>query len=153
MLSRWKKVSPLDFQQYNHFKYYKICLCVRMLVLEWKERAFIEILNSRCFCRFPAAIYIGTPNGAPTWRLHTKLYKGAWNLSANNSETAGHNDLRLWQIVYILAFYNISFSWLFSTGRFPIYLFIEWHWKRSILSRQWQIRSRIQSTPDNSNPR
>ena len=21
MLSRWKKVSPLDFQQYNHFKY------------------------------------------------------------------------------------------------------------------------------------
>ena len=89
-----------------------------MLVLEWKERAFIEILNSRCFCRFPAAIYIGTPNGAPTWRLHTKLYKGAWNLSANNSETAGHKDLRLWQIVYILAFYNISFSWLFSTGRF-----------------------------------
>ena len=57
MLSRWKKVSSLDFQQYNHFKYHqKICLCARMLVLEWKERAFIEKVDSRCFCRFLAAI-------------------------------------------------------------------------------------------------
>ena len=38
-------------------------------------------------------------NGAPMWRLHTKLYKGAWNISANNSEKVGHNDLRLAQIV------------------------------------------------------
>ena len=49
--------------------------------------------------------------GAPIWRLHTKLYKGVWNVSANNSETVGHKDLRLGQIVYILVFYNISFSW------------------------------------------
>ena len=77
-----------------------------MLVLEWKERAFIEKVNSRCFCWFPAAILVHQ-NGAPIWRLHTKLYKGAWNVSANNSETVGHKDLRL-----ILVFYNISFSWL-----------------------------------------
>ena len=43
-------------------------------------------------------------------RLHTKFYKGALNVSANNSETVGHKDLRLGQIVYILVFYNISFS-------------------------------------------
>ena len=55
--------------------------------------------------------HIGAPNGAPIWCLHTKLYKGAWNISANNSETVGHKDLRLGQIVYILVFYNISFSW------------------------------------------
>ena len=30
----FKNVSPLDLQQYNHFKYLKICLCARMLVLE-----------------------------------------------------------------------------------------------------------------------
>ena len=48
----------------------------------------------------------------PIWRLHTKLYKGTWNVLANNSETVGHKDLRLGQIVYILVFYNISFSWL-----------------------------------------
>ena len=56
--------------------------------------------------------------GAPIWRLHTKLYKGAWNVSANNSETVGHKDLRLGQIVYILVFYNISFSWLLPLDGF-----------------------------------
>ena len=44
--------------------------------------------------------HIGAANyGKPIWRLHTKLYKGAWNVSANNSETVGHKDLRLGQIV------------------------------------------------------
>ena len=41
-----------------------------------------------------------------------KRYKGAWNVWANISETMGHKDLRLGQIVYILVFYNISFFWL-----------------------------------------
>ena len=94
-----------------------MCLCTRMLALEWKERAFIEKVNSRCFCWFPAAILVHQ-NGAPIWRLHTKLYKGAWNVSANNSETVGHKDLRLGQIVYILVFYNISFSWLLPLDGF-----------------------------------
>ena len=112
MLSRWKKVSPLDFQQYNHFKYQKICLCVRMLVLEWKERAFIEKVNSRCFCWFPAAILVDS-FCPPIWRLHTKLYKGAWNVSANYSQTMVHKDLRLGKIVYTLVFYNIHFLGFF----------------------------------------
>ena len=88
-----------------------------MLVLEWKERTFIEKVNSRCFCWFPAAILVDQ-NGTPIWRLHTKLCKGAWNVSANNSETVGHKDLRLGQIVYILVFYNISFSWLLTLDGF-----------------------------------
>ena len=82
-----------------------------MVVLEWKERVFIEKVNSRCFCWFLVAILVDL-NGPPKWRLHTKLYKGVWNVSANNSETVGHKDLRFGQIVYILVFYNISFSWL-----------------------------------------
>ena len=48
-----KKVSPLDFQQFNHLKYEKVCLCARMLALVWKGRAFTEKVNSRCFCWFP----------------------------------------------------------------------------------------------------
>ena len=87
-----------------------------MLVLEWKERAFIEKVNSRCFCWFPAAILVDQ-NGRPIC-LHTKLYKGAWNVSSNNSETMGHKDLRLGQIVYILVFYNISFSWFLPLDGF-----------------------------------
>ena len=51
-------------------------------------------------------------NGSPIWGLHTKLYKGERNVSANISETVGHKDLRLGKIVCILVFYNISFSWL-----------------------------------------
>ena len=96
-------------------------LCASMLVLEWKERAFIGKVNSRCFCWFPAAILVHQ-NGAPIWRLHTKLYKGAWNVSANNSETVGHKDLRLGKIVYILVFYNIPFSWLLPLDDFQFIL-------------------------------
>ena len=57
-------------------------------------------------------------NCPPIWRLHTKLYKGAGNVSANNSETVGHKDLRFGQIVYILVFYNISFFWLLPLDGF-----------------------------------
>ena len=51
-------------------------------------------------------------NGTQKWRLQSiqSSKKGAWNLSANNSETVAHKDLRLGQIVYILVFYNVSFS-------------------------------------------
>jgi len=57
-------------------------------------------------------LFLVHQNGTPIWRLHTKLYKGARNVSANNSETVDHKDLRLGQIVYILVFYSMSFSWL-----------------------------------------
>ena len=83
-----------------------------MLVLKWKERAFIEKVNSRCFCWFPAAILVHQ-NGTPIWRLHTKLYKGAWNVSANNSETVGHKDKILGHIVYILVFLTFHFLGFF----------------------------------------
>ena len=86
-----KKISPLDFQQYNHFKYLKICLCARMLVLEWKERAFIEKVNSRCFCWFPVAILVHQ-NCTPIWRLHTRLYKGAWNNISVNAQSYTHRN-------------------------------------------------------------
>ena len=73
-------------------------------------------------------------NYTPIWRLHTKLHKATWSISANNSETVGHKDLRLGKIVYILVFlWNFIFL-ASSTGRFPIYLFfcavfIAWQWK------------------------
>ena len=62
--------------------------------------------------------HIGAPKRYIKWRLHKKLYKGAWNVSANNSEAVGNKNLRLGQIVYILLFYNISFSWPLPVDRF-----------------------------------
>ena len=82
-----------------------------------KKRVFIGRVNSRCFCWFPAAILVHQ-NGTPIWRLHTKLYKGTWSVTANNSETVGHKDLRLGQIVYIQVLYNISFFWLLPLDGF-----------------------------------
>ena len=57
-------------------------------------------------------------NSTPIWRLDTKFSKNAWNVSASNSEIVGHKDPRLGQIVYILVFYNISFSWLLPLDGF-----------------------------------
>ena len=57
--------------------------------------------------------------GAPIWRLH----KVRETFRLRNSETVGHKDLRLGQIVYTLAFYNISFSWLLPLDGFQ---FIFW---------------------------
>ena len=102
-----------------------------MLVLEWKERAFTEKVNSRCFCWFPAAILVHQ-NGTPIWRLHAMLYKGAWDVSANNSETVGHKDLGLGQFVFILVFYNISLSCLLLLDSFQFIFFVAWQWNRSV---------------------
>ena len=54
-----------------------------------------------------------TNPGTPIWRLHTRVYKGAWNVSANNSETVGHKDKILGHIVYILVFLTFHFLGFF----------------------------------------
>ena len=52
------------------------------------------------------------------WCLHTKLLKVAWNVQANNSEMVYHTDLRLQEVLYVLVFYIMSFSWLLSLNGF-----------------------------------
>ena len=87
-----------------------------MLVLKWKERAFIE-KKVQMFLSISGG-HIGAPKLYTKCGLQTKLYKGAWNVSANNSKTVGHKDLRLGKFVWILVFYNISFSWLLPLDGF-----------------------------------
>ena len=123
-----------------------MCLCARMLALEWKERAFIETVNSRWFFVDFRRPYLCTTT------VHK--YDVSIQSSTNARETfrqitqklsVGHKDLRLGKIVYILVFYNISFSWLFHwtvSNLFFSAVFIAWRWNRSIelyplaLSRQ-----------------
>ena len=50
---------------------------------------------------------------------YTKLYNGAWNVLANNSETVGHMDLRLGKLFIYQSFVTFHFAASF-TGRFPI---------------------------------
>ena len=121
-----------------------------MLALEWKGRAFIEKVNPRCCCWFPAAILVDSfcpPIIGVS--IQEKVYKGAWNVSANNSETVSHKDLRFGQIVYILVFYNISFSWLLPLDGFQ---FIFWcrvycvtvKTSKRRLKRAWEYQNRCQ---------
>ena len=106
-----KKAFPPDFQQFNHFKYQKMCLCTRMLAPKWKERPYIEKVSSGCFVDL-VAIFV-YQNCTQIWRLHTKLYNGAWHVSAKNSETVDLIDLRLGQIVYISVFKTFRFLGFF----------------------------------------
>ena len=55
MLSHWKKPFLLIFSSLTISSIKRCVFCTRMLALEWKGRAFIEKVNSRCFCWFPAA--------------------------------------------------------------------------------------------------
>ena len=103
--------SGIIISSIRRYVYAHVCYNV---VLEW----------------FPVAILVHQ-NGTPIWHLHTKLYKGAWNVSANNSETVGHKDQRLKQTVYIIVFHNISFSWLLSLDSFQFF-FVAWQWKWSV---------------------
>ena len=102
-----------------------MCLCARMVDFELKGRAFIEKVNSACFCWFPAAILVDS--------FCTKLYKGARTVSANNSETVRHKDLRFWQIVYsisLIIFHFLGFYW--TVSNFFCAVFIAWQWKEAV---------------------
>ena len=48
--------------------------------------------------------HIGAPKRYTNMASPYKALQGAWNVSANNSETVGHKDLRLGQLI---VFYNI----------------------------------------------
>ena len=84
-----------------------------MLALEWKGRTFVEKLNSRCFCWFPAAILVDQ-NCPPIWRPHTKLYKWFGKYLRNCGPR--------------LVLYNISFSWLLPLDVFQFIFLCRVYW-------------------------
>ena len=56
--------------------------------------------------------------GGHTEGLHTELYKFQSNVSANNSTTEYHTDLRLGVVVLSFLIYNVTNTWfLLSSGR------------------------------------
>ena len=105
---------------------YRFALCFRALSNQYVERsAYANVfklnrenkrferakVNSRCFHWFPAAI-LESLRWALTWRLHTKPYNFQWNLLPNNSSSEYRTSPKLWHVVYLLLFYDISISWL-----------------------------------------
>ena len=57
-------------------------------------------------------------NCTQIWRLHTKLYNGAWNVLSNNSETVGETWTNCF---YISVFCEISFTWLLLQDGFNLF--------------------------------
>ena len=96
-----------------------MCLCARMLALEWKERAFIETVNSRWFFvdfRRPYLCTTTVHKYDVSIQSSTKVRETFRQITQKLS--VGHKDRRLGKIVYILVFYNISFSWLLPLDAF-----------------------------------
>ena len=61
-----------------------------------------------------------------------KVYNGAWNVSANNSETVGHIDLRLVKLFIYQSFVTLHFLGFFHWTVFNLFffctVFIGWQW-------------------------
>ena len=60
-----------------------------------------------------------------------KVYNGAWNVSANNSETVGHIDLRLVKLFIYQSFVTLHFLGFFHWTVFNLFfcaVFIVWQW-------------------------
>ena len=107
---------------------------IRMFASSLYSREVLKTakLNSRCFCRFPAAMLVYF-SSTPTWRLHTNLYKFEKYILPNNSSTEYCTALRLGPVVYLFLFYYMSFSWLnFLNG------------KRFMLSLAWRATQELQ---------
>ena len=116
-VNKWfSPLSLMQFKPQTHSNDVSFFSLGDAIVSNEKKELLLKKLTPDVFL-FPAAILVHQ-NGTPIWRPHTKLYKGAWDDSANNSETVGHKDMRLGQTVYKLVFYNISFSCLLPLDGF-----------------------------------
>ena len=58
---------------------------------------------------------------APTWRLHTKLYKYGWNTFPNNTRMNYRTDLNLGEVVYISIIFHIPIFWLNLLNGYDFY--------------------------------
>ena len=60
----------------------------------------------------------------PTWRLHTKLYNFARNISTNISTLGQHTYLTLGELSSLFIVYNITISWLHPLHGFWFYFLL-----------------------------
>ena len=77
-------------------------------------------LNDRCFCWFPAAVLVPLDR-APTWWIHTKLYKFSWNCLPNNAAMKNRTDLNLGDVFCLSIIYHIPDSWLNLLNGYDFY--------------------------------
>ena len=82
-----------------------------------KRKSFYRTSELQMFLSISGG-HIGAPKRCTNIASPYKALQRCVYVSANNSETVGYKDLRLGKIVYIIVFYNISFSWLLPLDGF-----------------------------------
>ena len=147
--------SGITISNIRRYVYAHVCYSCRV-----KRKSLLEKVNSISFVDFRRP-YWCTNSGTPIWRLHTRLYKGAWNVSANNSETVGHKDKILGHIVYILVFLTFHFLGFFHwTVSNLFFVTCQWKrsqyclsfaWKMNILGETWSSEFKLQNFTKQSN--
>ena len=81
---------------------------------------------------------------APTWRLHTKLYKFGWNTLPNNVRMKNRTDLNLGEVVYVSIIYHNPDSWVNLLNGYDFYFWLRDSANREYFSGgKWKLRFTI----------
>ena len=126
----------------EQFLYWNKVLLLRFWVLweinsrfcnktQWQM--FLMVCRPPCWC---------PSRWAPTWRLHTNLYKFVENVSPHISHKKNHCDLNLGESLCILPSFYFQISdliyWTVLIFYFDLF-WMAWHWKPAItLLWKWQ---------------
>ena len=108
---------------------------ITLIVYEFFKRwihALVGKLKNRCFCWFPAAIFVPL-KGTQTWRRHTKLCKFGQNVFPNISHMKYRTDLILGEAFCLFIFFYFLDSGLSVLNGFQFYV-----WLRDNENREYQ---------------
>ena len=134
-------ISALFLGNMLRARKYRFAMCFRVLSSQHVERsAYANVfkfnrenkrferakVNSRCFHWFRSPCWSPTWEPPPTWRLHTKPYNFQWNILPNNYSWEYRTSPKLWHVVYLLLFYDISISWLHIFNGKKFYFSLAW---------------------------
>ena len=129
-----KKVTNFrEFGYLNSSLIRKIIISMLLSSSRDKLYAFVAKLSDRCFSLFQAAI--SDPSGwAPTWSLHTNLYKFGWNISPHIllKKICSNLNLRLRLCIFTFFLFPDSGVYLWSGFDFFDLFLMVWHWKPAI---------------------
>ena len=95
-----------DFQHSKQCKYKEKYLSKFSNAHKRKQTSLLAKVNSRFFSYFRPPCWCPC-TWAPSWRLHTNLYKFVSNIMSNNSSMKCRTDLRLGQSTYLFIVYSV----------------------------------------------
>ena len=121
----WVK-NITNFRRFCYLHIARLRINITLILYDFLKRwihALVGKLKNRCFCWFPAAIFVPL-KGTQTWRLHTKLYKFGSNVFPNISHMKYRTDLSLVEAFYIFIFFYFLDSGLSALNGLQFYFWL-----------------------------